>query len=100
MWLRTLNGVEAVTQSSYPNVNLEDWVKQEIFERFQNAVRESIEIGITPNWLLISPALNAYLHHDIIEFSGMKIWRSPYPLPENREVIAIRLSPTTARKKE
>ena len=78
-------------------IELEREVKERVLEMFQNAVRDSIEVGVTPNWLLISPALCAYVSPDIVKFSGMRVWRSPNPLPENRFVIAIRLSTQTVR---
>jgi len=83
--------------SSYPKANLREPVKCEVLMKFKNAVNDSIEAGVTPNWFFLSPYISAYVSSDVIEVSGMKIWRSPYPLPEGRDVIAVHLSPTTAR---
>ena len=85
-------------QSSYPKANQREPVKCEVLMKFMNAVRDSIETGVTPNWLLVGPYISAYVSDEVTEVSGMKMWRSPIPLPEGREIIAVRLSPTTARE--
>jgi len=72
---------------------LEDLFKEKVLDQIHDAVKESIENGYTPNYLLLGPELSTYIPEDIVEFSGMKLWRSSWPLPQWRPVIAIQLSP-------
>ena len=76
-----------------------DLIEPHIIDDIKDAIQDSIQTGITPNWVMISPVWSFHLPDDLVEICGLKIWRSWDKLPGNRSVIAIKLNDTSEQKK-